>query len=77
MRKINYKIKEICKNEGITLKELGKRIGKSKQYMSELASGNIRLTYDMAVEIAKAFDKTPDEIFMPPKSNNIGLEKTG
>ncbi len=77
MRTINYRIKETCKKEGITLKELGKRIGKSKQYMSELAKGNIRLTYDMAVDIAKVFNTTPDEIFLPIESNNIGLDETG
>lgn len=55
----------------MTLTELGRRIGKSKQYMSELAKGNIRLKYDMAVKIAEVFGTTPDNIFLPVKSNKI------
>lgn len=64
-------LREICKEHGITLTELGRKIGKSKQYMSELARGNIRLRYDMAVKIAEVFGATPDEIFLPDGSKNI------
>lgn len=70
-------LKQICKDNGITLTELGRRINKSKQYMSELARGNIKMTYDMAVDIATSLDTTPDKIFLPTKSNNIGLNSTG
>ena len=61
---INYKIKDICKNNGITLTELGIKLGKSKQYMSELSNGNIKLSYEMAIKIAAIFNKKPDEIFL-------------
>lgn len=54
---------EICREHGLTLAELGRRIGKSKQYMSELARGNIRLKYEMALKIAEVFGTTPDELF--------------
>lgn len=54
----------------MTLEELGKKIGKSKQYLSELERGNIRLTYDMAVKIASIFNGTPD-IFLPKKSKKL------
>lgn len=64
-------LKQVCKEHGITLTELGRRIGKSKQYMSELARGNIRLTYDMAVKIAEALNTTPDDLFLPEQSNLI------
>lgn len=72
----NNRIKTVCKENNVTLKWLGENIGKSKQYMSELAKGNIRLTYTMAVEIASAFDTTPDNIFLSTMSNNIGHKKT-
>lgn len=62
---------EICQEHGLTLAELGRRIGKSKQYMSELARGNIRLKYDMAVKIAEVFGTTPDKLFLPLESKNI------
>lgn len=64
---------QICKDHDITLAELGRRIGKSRQYMSELARGNIRLTYEMAIKIAQALNTTPDNLFMPEKSNQHGL----
>ncbi|HHY38837.1 MAG TPA: helix-turn-helix transcriptional regulator [Clostridia bacterium] len=58
----------------MTLAELGRILGKSRQYMSELERGNIRLTYDMALKIARAFGTTPDEIFLPTGSNDAGLD---
>lgn len=66
LRKIRVKNK-------MTLRELGVRLGKSKQYMSELERGNIRLTYDMALKIAQVFDATPDDLFLLEESNYIGL----
>jgi putative transcriptional regulator len=65
-------LKQICKENNITLTKLGQKIGKSKQYMSELARGNIRLTYNMAVEIAEALNTTPDDLFLSDPSNGIG-----
>lgn len=56
-------IKEICDKNNVTLTELGKHLGKSRQYMSELSRGNIRLTYEMAVKIALFFNMKPDDIF--------------
>jgi len=60
-------IKEICIKNNVTLTQLGESMGKSRQYMSELSRGNIRLTYEMAVKIAQFFDKKPDEIFFNHK----------
>lgn len=62
---------DICRERNISLAELGRRIGKSKQYMSELARGNIRLRYDMAVQIAEALNTTPDQLFLLSESNVI------
>jgi putative transcriptional regulator len=71
----NKAIKKIRKENNMTLAELGEKLGKSKQYMSELERGNIRLTYDMAVDIARVFNTTPDKIFLKIKSNNISQNK--
>jgi len=46
------------------LEQLGDIIGRSKQYMSTLEKGNIRLSYEMAAKIARAMGTTPDEIFL-------------
>jgi putative transcriptional regulator len=67
------KLRNICAKNNMTLQELGARLGKSKQYMSELGRGNIRLTYDMAVKIARVFNTTPDTLFLTDKSNKMGL----
>lgn len=66
------RLREICAENNITLQELGARLGKSRQYMSELGRGNIRLTYDMAVKIAQVFGTTPDALFLSSESNNMG-----
>lgn len=76
MKNVNY-ISDICKNHGITATELGKRIGKSKQYMSELGKGNIRLTYEMALKIASSLGTKPDALFLQTVSKQIGLKPTG
>lgn len=76
MKASNYLL-EICKKHGITLVELGKRVGKSKQYMSELGRGNIPLKYDMAIKIANALSATPDELFLDILSSEDSLQSTG
>ncbi len=65
-------LRKVRLQHGLTLAELGKHLGKSKQYMSELERGNIRLSYDMAVRIARIFGTTPDALFLPSESNDIG-----
>lgn len=74
----NNKIRAVCKEKRVPLKILGDRVGKSKQYMNELCNGNIKLSYDMAVKIAKALNSTTDEIFLPNKSiDGVQNKKTG
>ena len=69
---MSNRLREIRMENSMTLKELGMRLGKSKQYMSELERGNIRLTYDMALRIAQVFDTTPDGLFLSSMSNGFG-----
>lgn len=66
----NVSLKQICEERNTSLAELGRKVGKSKQYMSELARGNIRLTYDMAIRIAAALNTTPDNLFLPQSNFN-------
>lgn len=62
------RLRQIRQEYGMTLEQLGTKVGRSKQYMSELERGNIRLTYKMAVDIAMAFGTTPDTLFLPAES---------
>ena len=42
---IAERVKDARRDAKLTQTELGKRIGKSKQWVSELERGNIKLTY--------------------------------
>ncbi len=54
------RVKDARKDAKLTQAELGKRIGKSKQWVSELERGNIKLSFEMAVSIPNACDKTTE-----------------
>jgi len=64
---MNFNLREVRIQKHMTLEEVGNKIGKSKQWMSELERGNIDLKYDTAIELAKVYGGTPD-IFLPKKS---------
>ena len=51
----------------LTQTEIGEKIGKSKQWVSEFERGNIRLNIDVAVKLAKVLGLATD-IFLPRKS---------
>jgi putative transcriptional regulator len=53
----------------LTQTEIGEKIGKSKQWVSEFERGNIRLNIDLAVKLAKVLGLTAD-IFLPRKSKS-------
>ena len=57
---IAKRVKDARKDAKLTQTELGKRIGKSKQWVSELERGNIKLSFEMAVSISNACDKTTE-----------------
>lgn len=61
--------RERLKNR-LTQMDIGAKIGKSKQWVSEFERGNIRLNIDVAVELANVLGVTAD-IFLPRKSKNI------
>ena len=68
---IALKLKTVRVSRHITQEELGTQIGKSKQWVSELERGNIRLTFKMAIAISAIYGETPD-YFLPSKSINNG-----
>jgi putative transcriptional regulator len=59
------------------MSKLAEELGKSKQYISALTNGTIRLRYEMAVQIAKVFDTTPDKIFLQNEDSNAEEEDNG
>lgn len=54
------RVKDARVQANMTQAELGKRIGKTKQWVSELERGNIKLSFEMAVNISKVCNKTMD-----------------
>lgn len=57
---IAERVKDARSDAKLTQTELGKRIGKSKQWVSELERGNIKLSFEMAVSISNACNKTTE-----------------
>ena len=57
---IAYRVKDARMDAKLTQTELGKKIGKSKQWVSELERGNIKLSFEMAILISNACDKTTE-----------------
>lgn len=57
---VSKRVRDARKEAKLTQSELGKIIGKSKQWVSELERGNIKLSYEMAVCISDACDKSTD-----------------
>lgn len=57
---IGKQIRNARKKAKLTQSELGLKIGRSKQWVSELERGHIRLTYESAVQISLACGITTD-----------------
>ena len=57
---IAERVKDARRDAKLTQTELGKRIGTSKQWVSELERGNIKLSFEMAVSISNACNKTTE-----------------
>lgn len=57
---IAERVKDARRDAKLTQTELGKRIGKSKQWVSEMERGNIKLSFEMAVSISNACNKTTE-----------------
>lgn len=57
---IAERVKDAHRDAKLTQTELGKRIGKSKQWVSELERGNIKLSFEMAISISNACNKTTE-----------------
>jgi len=64
-------------NHRLTQLEVASKLGISKQYYSQLERGDRRLSYDMALRIAKIFNTTPDQIFLTNEYAESGQAATG
>ncbi len=60
---MNSKLKELRIKNNYTSRYIAEILGISKPFYSQIENGRRRLTYDMAVKIAKIFKMKPDELF--------------
>lgn len=61
--KVNFKLQTLRKMSNMSYEAVAKEIGICKAYYWQIENGNRRLYYDLALKIAKVFDKMPDEVF--------------
>ena len=57
------RLKELRIISGLTVIEISKQIGISPTYYWQIENKQRRLYYELAIKIAKIFNKKPDEIF--------------
>ena len=57
------KLKELRTSVGLTVNDISKLVGISPTYYWQIENKHRRLYYELAVKIAKVFNKKPDEIF--------------
>lgn len=58
------KFRELRKKKGINLDTIAKELNVSKAYVSMVETGKRSLDYQMAINMAKIFNSTPDELFL-------------
>ncbi|MCH5172333.1 MAG: helix-turn-helix transcriptional regulator [Erysipelotrichales bacterium] len=58
------KFRELRKKKGVNLDAVAKELNVSKAYVSMVETGKRSLDYQMAINMAKIFDSTPDELFL-------------
>lgn len=61
---IPFQLRQAHLSHNLTLEQLGNMVGRSKQYLNQVEKGKIRLSYEMAVKIARALGNTPNAIFL-------------
>ena len=60
-------LREARLKRGLTQKQLGSLIGRSKQTVSNIELGAVGMSLDMAINVAAALEVTPG-IFLPTKT---------
>lgn len=57
------KLRETRLKHRYTTQTMANKIGISKSFYSQIETGSRRLTYGMAIKIARVFKRKPDSIF--------------
>ena len=57
---------------GLSQTELGARVGRTKQWVSEVERDHVNLSYEMTRALAAVFGETPDGLFLSSESKEDG-----
>ena len=60
---MHLKLKKIRKENKISIDEISKMLNISKPFYSQIENNKRKLSYEMAVNISKIFNKKPDDLF--------------
>ena len=63
------KLITVRKNNGLSIRDMAKKLDISVAYYCQLELGNRNLYYKLAKQIANIFDTKPDELFFSDISN--------
>ena len=74
---IQLRIKELCKERGLTLNQLAEKIGVSQPSISGIATGRQKPSFDTLERLASALNISPAELFAPQPRNTITCPKCG
>lgn len=74
---LQLRIKEICKEQGITLNILAERIGVTQPSISGLATGKIKPSLDTLEKLSQALNVGIGELFVPKETDTIICPKCG
>lgn len=74
---LQLRIKEICKEQGITLNTLAERIGVSQPSISGLATGKQKPSLDTLEKLCQALNVEIGELFTRKESDTMICPKCG
>ena len=74
---MQLRIKELCKEKGITLNQLAESIGISQPSISGIATGKQKPSFDTLEKLADALNITPAELFAATKEGAITCPHCG
>lgn len=74
---IKLRLKEICKEQKITLNELAERMGVSRVSLSGIATGKQKPSFDTLEKLANSLGVEVSELFAPSESNTVVCPKCG
>jgi len=70
---IQLRIKEICKEKGITLNLLAEKIGVSQPSISGIATGKQKPSFDTLERLSDALNVPVTELFEQPKKDTVSI----